>query len=93
MRQHGKQQAPQNVEETGQGHSASTRRQFSAEEKIRIVLESWRRHYNAVRPHASLGYKPPASEVFVPAQAAWPATRATPTPSSTQPLAERGVVN
>ena len=35
--------------------------------EAQIVIESWRRHYNAVRPHASLGYKPPAPEVFVPA--------------------------
>ena len=34
--------------------------------EAKIVIESWRRHYNAVRPHASLGYKPPAPEVFVP---------------------------
>ena len=38
-----------------------------------IVIESWRRHYNLIRPHASLGYKPAAPEVFVPAFAAWPA--------------------
>jgi hypothetical protein len=24
-----------------------------------------RSHYNTIRPHASLGYKPPAPEVFV----------------------------
>ena len=42
--------------------------------EAQIVIESWRRHYNAIRPHASLGYKPPAPEVFVPAFAAWPAT-------------------
>ncbi len=41
--------------------------------KAQIVIESWRRHYNAIRPHQSLGYKPPAPEVFVPAFAAWPA--------------------
>ena len=29
--------------------------------------------YKTIRPHASLGYKPPAPEVFVPAFAAWPA--------------------
>ena len=34
------------------------------------IIESWRRHYNTVRPHGSLGYKPPAPEVFVPALAA-----------------------
>jgi hypothetical protein len=35
--------------------------------EAQIVIESWRRHYNTIRPHASLGYKPPAPEVFVPA--------------------------
>ena len=37
--------------------------------EAKIVIESWRRHYNAVRPHGSLGYKPPAPEVLVPALA------------------------
>ena len=32
--------------------------------EARIVVEL-RRHYNAKRPHASLGYKPPAPEVFI----------------------------
>src|SRR5215831_5412871 len=41
--------------------------------EAQIVIESWRRHYNTIRPHASIGYKPPAPEVFVPAFAAWPA--------------------
>jgi len=27
--------------------------------EARIVIESWRRHFNTVRPHCSLGYKPP----------------------------------
>src|SRR4029077_6447514 len=39
--------------------------------EAQIVIESWRRHYNTIRPHASLGYKPPAPEVFIPALAAW----------------------
>ena len=50
---------------------------FYSLNEARIVIESWRRHYNAVRPHASLGYKPPAPEVFVPALAA----RAAPNPN------------
>src|SRR5262245_25779267 len=28
--------------------------------------------YNTIRPHASLGYKPPAPQVFIPTFAAWP---------------------
>src|ERR1700675_1616236 len=42
MRQHGKQQVPQNAEETVRDIRRATRRQFSAEEKIRIVLEGLR---------------------------------------------------
>jgi putative transposase len=66
---------------------------FYSLREAQIVIESWRRHYNAVRPHASLGYKAPAPEVFVPALAAWPPTRATPAPPSTQHLAEGGAMN
>ena len=32
----------------------------------RILIERWRRHYNAVRPHGSLGYVPPAPEAIRP---------------------------
>jgi len=48
--------------------------------EAQIVIESWRRHYNTIRPHASLGYKPPAPEVFVPVFAAWPAAPGRPAP-------------
>ena len=50
---------------------------FYTLKEAQIVVESWRRHYNAVRPHASLGYRPPAPEVFVPALSAWPAALPT----------------
>jgi putative transposase len=43
---------------------------FYSLSEAKIVIESWRRHYNTVRPHGSLGYKPPAPEVFVPAMPA-----------------------
>jgi transposase InsO family protein len=33
--------------------------------EARIVVETWRRQYNAVRPHSSLGYKPPAPETLI----------------------------
>ncbi len=42
MRQHGKQQAPQSAEETVRDIRRATRRQFLAEEKIRIVVEGLR---------------------------------------------------
>jgi len=39
---------------------------FYSLREAQIIIESWRRHYNTVRPHASLGYRPPAPEVFLP---------------------------
>jgi putative transposase len=51
---------------------------FYSLQEAQVVIESWRRPYNTVRPHASLGYRPPAPEVFVPAFAAWPAAPSRP---------------
>ncbi|MCZ8171506.1 MAG: IS3 family transposase [Novosphingobium sp.] len=34
--------------------------------EARILIEAWRRHYNTVRPHSSLGYRPPAPETGTP---------------------------
>ncbi len=31
-----------------------------------IVIKSWRRHYNAIRLHASLNYERPVPDVFMP---------------------------
>jgi len=33
---------------------------FYTLKEAQIILEQWRHHYNHVRPHTSLGYKPPA---------------------------------
>ncbi len=30
--------------------------------EAKVLIEAWRRHYNTVRPHSSLGYRPPAPE-------------------------------
>jgi transposase InsO family protein len=43
---------------------------FYSLREAQVVIESWRRHYNTVRPHASLGYRAPAPEVYVPVLAA-----------------------
>lgn len=32
---------------------------FRSREEAKIIIETWRRHYNAVRPHSSLGYQTP----------------------------------
>ncbi len=34
--------------------------------EAKILLEQWRREYNQVRPHSSLGYQPPAPETRIP---------------------------
>ena len=31
-----------------------------------VLIEAWRRHYNTIRPHSSLGYQPPAPETTTP---------------------------
>jgi putative transposase len=48
---------------------------FYSLQEAKVVIESWRRHHNPVRLHASVGYRPPAPEVFVPAFAAGQAPR------------------
>ena len=34
--------------------------------EARTVIEDWRQHYNAVRPHSALGWRPPAPETLIP---------------------------
>jgi transposase InsO family protein len=31
----------------------------------RVITERWRKHYNTIRPHSSLGYRPPAPETII----------------------------
>jgi len=38
---------------------------FYTLKEAQIVIEQWRRHYNTVRPHSALGWKPPAPEPIV----------------------------
>ncbi len=35
---------------------------FYSLREAQVLIEAWRRHYNAVRPHSALGYRPPAPE-------------------------------
>ena len=32
--------------------------------EAKVLVEEWRREHNQVRPHSSLGYRPPAPEAF-----------------------------
>jgi transposase InsO family protein len=63
---------------------------FYSLKEARIVVENWRRHYNEIRPHSSLGYRPPAPSVLL---AERPATLLRPTPPSAQRLAQRPAMN
>lgn len=38
---------------------------FYSLREAQILIEKWRRHYNTIRPHSALGYRPPAPETIV----------------------------
>ncbi|TJZ79817.1 IS3 family transposase [Paracoccus hibiscisoli] len=39
---------------------------FTTLREAQILIERWRRHYNTVRPHSALAYRPPAPKSIVP---------------------------
>ena len=47
-----------------------------------VVIEQWRKDYNTIRPHSSLGYQPPVLEVVI-----WPTE-----PNGSAPLARSAIV-
>ena len=48
---------------------------FYTLKEAQVLIEAWRHHYNAIRPHGSLGYRPPAPETIV--LPSWPPGSAT----------------
>ena len=48
---------------------------FYTLKEAQVLIESWRCHYNAIRPHGSLGYRPPAPETII--LPSWPSGSAT----------------
>jgi len=38
---------------------------FTTLVEAKVLIEQWRREYNQVRPHSSLGYRPPAPEAIL----------------------------
>ena len=64
---------------------------FYSRAEARTVVESWRQFYNTQHPRGSLGYRPPAPEVFIPANTAQAV--APPQPSTPPALALRPVVH
>jgi len=43
--------------------------------EAKVLIERWRYHYNTIRPHSALGYRPPAPEAIAPAEACSAALR------------------
>ena len=39
---------------------------FTTLHEAQVLIERWHRHYNAVRPHSDLGYRPPEPKSVVP---------------------------
>jgi transposase InsO family protein len=38
---------------------------FNTLREAQVLIEQWRQHFNTVRPHSALGYRPPAPEVVM----------------------------
>ncbi len=64
-------------------------RAFAAKSRGRSVAAL----YNTLRPHASLGFRPPAPEVVLPTFAAWPAALRRPASPTTQVVVPRPTLN
>ena len=47
---------------------------FYSMTEAKVLIEQWRRHYNTIRPHSSLGYRPPAPQTIVPHRGDPPST-------------------
>ena len=39
---------------------------FCSLREAKVLIEQWRHLYNTVRPHSSLGYRPPAPQAYMP---------------------------
>ncbi len=61
---------------------------FYSLNEAKVIIESWRRHYNTIRPHSSLAYRPPSPETLV-----WPAAQPGPATPATPALALRPTMN
>ena len=48
------------------GQELLRREIFYSLQEAKVLIEQWRREYNTVRPHSSLGYLPPAPEAIRP---------------------------
>jgi transposase InsO family protein len=56
---------------------------FYTLQEAQVLIERWRQHYNTIRPHSSLGYRPPAPAAILP-----PPTR-SPYPENVRTLSQQ----
>ena len=63
---------------------------FYSLKEARIVIESWRRHYNEVRPTFVVGRSAASPPVLFPER---PAAQPQPAPPGAQPLVQRPAMN
>ena len=57
-----------------------------------MLIERWRVHYNTIRPHRSLGLRPPAPEAWLtPIDAMEAAIEAGPASASLQPVHQQRI--
>jgi len=47
-------------------HECLNQEVFYSLKQAQIAIEAWRQEYNQVRPHSSLGYRPPAPAIYRP---------------------------
>ena len=66
---------------------------FTSLREAQVIIEGWRQHYNTVRPHGSIGYKPPAPEVCLPGFNAGLAAQPRPAPPALLMVAPRPTMN
>jgi len=53
-----------NVLEANDRIAAANREIFTTLLEAKVLIENWRKEYNQVRPHSSLGYRPPTPEAI-----------------------------
>jgi putative transposase len=61
---------------------------FYTLKEANVVIQEWRRHYNTIRPHSSLSYRPPAPEAVL-----WPAAQPGPASPATPAVALKPVMH
>ena len=66
---------------------------FYSLREAQVIIERWRNHHNTVRPHGSIGYKPPAPEVCQPGFHAGLAAQPRPAPPALLMVAPRPTMN